>query len=473
MGIDIQLWSSSTLGQSPIDHNTKLHFLSLVYVPSVPLYLAAGPSLDVSTDDDSTATWLSQSLLGDRGQDHQGDVSLEPWWTSLEKQSEQGILLKVEGEGADCGSDKGITELLLYAAVRRDSAAVPTPPASSSPVHDGDDLSQGEEWPEVSVYALPLSSRIIGQASNAMPVTPPSGQTANPPPAVFLPYCCEQPQAASKTHEKRQSLSSLFDDATQKRRKLKGRGGERVAQAMASLDRPTTRHGAVAESRNESGRGSHIAAQSNIARKGLSRAATMPSNPGPEYARHASRSGAMANSKRYSLHRVESAISPRDSPAFSDTDDSFGLQNRTALTKIVLAGMRLYGLQQMRKTGKGAASEGPSTVGASNAAPMVEKEGDDEYKLVYHQTFKAATFTFRRQLSYQVIPQETMRDVVDRFLTLFCTNPMISSSFPSDVALPGFGTQCSEGNGAFDLPSCKALSPSAPTTWSSPAIKKG
>ncbi len=412
-------------------------------------------------------------MLGDQNQDGEEEALSQPWWTSLGKQSEQGILLKVDKGGGDCLRCRGITELLLYAAVKLEDGALPTPPASSSPAPDGE--SCPEEMPkEVKVYALPLSSTIISEASNSMLVIPPSPEdTPNFTPACFLPDFRQQTQVTLKTQGKRQSLSSLFDDATQKRRKLKGRGGERVAQAMASLDRPASQHSILTETWHQSDRQSQVPGQGTMARQGLTRAATISSIPGPEIDRPASRSRALANGKHTSLHRVESAISPLDSPTLSGTNDSYENQNKAALTKVTMAGMRLYGLQQKKKIGKGVASQGPSTVVASNGASWAEREGDDEYKLVYHQTIKAATFAFRRQFFLQVIPQETMRDVVDRLLTLFCGDPMVSTGSSSAIALLGFGTHGFEASGAFDLPSGKTVSPRAPTSRTSIVIENG
>lgn len=377
----------------------------------------------------------------------------------------------MEEEGATDGVYNHITELLLYAAEKTDGSSLPTPPTSSSAGEElPHDVASGPR--EVKVYALPLSSRVIGRAQNAMHVvTPPPEDVFNPTPACFLADDWRQQEEIQKTHQKRQSLSSLFDDATQKRRKLKGRGGESVAQAMASIDRPITQNGAKATERHESREPSSLSTKANAARRSLSRASTMPSVSITDYTRPVSRSGALANGKRSSLHRVESAISPRDSPTLSDTDDSIGNQNKAALTKIVMAGMRLYGLQQKRKTGKGAANLGSSAINASMGETSAEKDSDDEYKLVYHQTFKAATFAFRRHFSSQVIPLETMRDVVDRFLDLFCSDPTAIGVFNAGDQ-PAFGTQGSEGSGAFDLPSGTASSPRVPKTCSTPMVKR-
>lgn len=470
---EIQLWSAITSGQIPISRGAKLHFLSLVHVSQIPLYLAAGPSLNVSTDDEATAACLSQSLLEESIHEGQDEVSTKPWWTTWGRQSDLGILLNVEEEDANPGNPSQITKLLLYASIDTENASLPTPPGSSSPLPAGEDpkASCGDLM-NAKVYALPLSSKIISKAAVEMLAISQNPEEIANKPACFLPNPRQQSQPTELTNGKRERLSSLFDDATQKRRKLKGQGGERVAQAMASLDPRPSQPGAGVEKDNEAQRQPPKAAQVTAARRTLSRTSSMPSMSRLEATRPASQSGLLANSKRSSLHRVESAVSPRDSPAFSDTDDNFGKQNKAALTKIVMAGMRLYGLQQKKKTTDRVASQGPSTAIATNGTSHLEEEAEDEYKLVYHQTFKATTFAFRKQISSQIIPQDKMRDTVDRFLDLFCTGPLASTSDWNDAAQPAFGTQGSEGGAAFDLPSVKTLSPATPAVWSTPTVKK-
>lgn len=467
---DIQLWSTNPLVQSLFSQTTKLHFLSLVHVNSVPLYLAAGPSLDVSTDGEYAAAWLSEGLLVEQGNQENPAFS-EPWWSRPGQQSDQGILLGVQDDGAGDGSWKGITELLIYAAVETsDLALLPTPPVSSSPTPpDGDSLVPSADGSrKLKVYALPLLSKSIVRALNETPGTSPYlGDLPNDENAFFLPDSWHEAKVAQKVHQKRQSLSSLFEDATRKRRKLKGRGGESVAQAMANVDRPVSQSGPFPDFTNEG----QLPPKSSIARKGLSRASSMTSLSIPDYQRPASRSGALADSKRSSLHRVESAISPRDSPIFSDAEDIPAQQNKAALAKVVMAGMRLYGLQQKKKSTEAQSNHRPSPAGDLMGNFTGSNDTEDEYKLVYHQTFKAATFVFRRQLSGQLIPQEMMRDVVDRFLTLFCTDPLSSIGFTGGN-FPGFGTQGSDSIGIFDLPSTRALSPMAPETWITPGTKK-
>lgn len=419
--------------------------------------------MDVSTDNDDTANWLSDSLLVQQVQENDGIRLEEPWWAHLERQSERGILLKVEKGVAEFGGWNEITEILLYASVKGDNASLPTPPTSSSPTPPGESVSEDHtREKEIKVYALPLSSNIINHAKHgAQNITPhPEGI---PKQARFLPLHPREHDEIRTISQKRQSLSSLFNDATQKRRKLKGRGGESVAQAMASIDRPASQHSMLPAILNECQETSTLPVKAKVARTGLTRAATVS---GSEFPRPSSRSGSLANGKRSSLHRVESAVSPRDSPTFSDADDSVAQQNKAALTKMVMAGMRLYGFQQKKKPGTASTIDPRAVAGASAPSNDVE----EEYKLVYHQTFKAVSFTFRKQMQTQVIAQDLMRDVVDRCLNLFCTDPSMSAdSDPGNVI---FGSQGSESFGAFDKPSGKNSSPVLPKTWSTSTVKK-
>lgn len=421
----------------------------------------------MSTDSEATAAWLNESLLGNQEGGGQHDAVPHSNWKDLGRQSDQGILLKVKDDGIAPDAWGKATEVLLYAAVQPDTVSLPTPPASSSPSRSGEapeTLPSGRK--AIKVYALPLSSGIIDQATRSRSVvTPPPEDPTVSAPACFLPFQWDQSQAERRAQQKRQSLSSRFDDATQKRRKLKGRGGESIAQAMANIDRPIPQNGLSIETKNESQEPPLKPAGLTKAREGLSRVSSRASAAGLDYTRPASRSGALANGKRSSLHRVESAISPRDSPTFSDSDDSYGNQNRAALSKIVMAGMRLYGLQQRKKKLGGTQSVESSTI------KLNEPDTEDEYKLVYHQTFKGALFAFRRQSSAQLIPQEALRDVVDRLLNLFCTNPIESTAFGNHNA-PGFGMQGSDAVGSFDLPSNKTSSPTTLKTWNTPRVKK-
>ena len=433
------------------------------------MYLAAGPSCEVYTTNETTTRWLTGALLDCEDSKLYDDASREPWWSQLGRQSENGVLLRVETENEEQnGLPDVILEILLYAAVTKTITALPTPPTSSSPAppDDGvmDALDSGGKT--VKVYALPLCSSIIDRARLSMEAFSASltdSQSAGQ--ACFLPHTNDAVRVTQPAPQKRQSISTLFEDATRKRRKVKGRGGESISQAMACLDRPHSQHG-LPEKQEAS-----LLQQSELRRKSLSRASSMPSIVSPEYPRPTSRSGPLANGKRSSLHRVESVISPRDSPTLLDADGSHAQQNKAALTKVIMAAMRLHGLQQKKRPASRSQLPGQATLHTETSTAANDTE--DEYKLVYHQTFKAAMFTFRKYLNAQVIPQEAMRDAVDQLLTMFCTDPLVVDHMNDRGESPPFEANNGHPSSSpFDKPSSQARSSKVANGWITPVVKK-
>lgn len=461
---DVQIWASNSSTRAPLPQDAKLHFLSLVEVARIPLYFAAGPSCEVSTSNEATTRWLTGALLDCEEPDSFEDASREQWWSHLGRQSEHGILLSVEtGNMEEHGIQSVITEMLLYAAATSTSTALPTPPVSSPTPPDEDFAgTSNQSGKTLKVYALPLCSNSVCRAKNAMEVCPPTviefrsiGQ------ACFLPHTHGLARVTQPAPQKRQSISTLFEDATKKRRKLKGRGRESISQAMASIDCLSSQHG----SREK--QDVPPPPQNDLRRKSLSRASSMTPFAGPEPPRPTSRSGILANGKRSSLHLVESAISPRDSPTLSDADNSYAQQNKAAITKVIMAAMRLYGLQQKKKPSS--KSQLPSQMKLQTETNAAVNEAEDEYKLVYHQTFRAAMFSFRKHLNVLLISQEIMRDVVDRLLTLFCTDPMSVDGGVLQEFEPNNGVRTSS---PFDKPSSQARFSNVTNRWNTPTVKE-
>ena len=465
---DIQIWSNPSTPIS-IPENAKLHFLSLVEIARIPLYLAAGPSCDVSTGNETTITWLTEALLTDEGSDHHEEAPREPRWMRTGGQSENGILLRVETENEEeLGIRNVVTELLVYAAIAKSRPALPTPPMSSSLApSDGDPkdalLRNGNT---VKVFALPLCSHVIGSLEKLMDTYPPNpSESQSAPDACFLPYTHDPAQVTQQASQKRQSISKLFEDATKKRRKFKGGGGESVSQAMAGIDRLPSQHDLwekqeALQPQNKDPR-----------RESLSRVFNSTPAAGSEHARPISRSAPLAHGKPSSLHQVESVISARDSPTLSDRDCSYAQQNKAALTKVVMAAMRLHGLQQKKKPPSH--SQLPNSVASHTETNVISNEADEEYKLVYHQTFKAAMFTFRKHLNGLLISQETMREVVDQLLTMFCTDPMNLDGVSEGGESREF--EASKGgpsSSPFDKPSSQAQVSSMGNVWNRPTVKK-
>ncbi|KAL8856766.1 MAG: hypothetical protein Q9178_006603 [Gyalolechia marmorata] len=425
-----------------LGQHTSLSFLAIVDTVNVPLYLAAGPSLDVWTDDESTEQWLHECLFGGL-KDDQADQSIQ--WRD-------GVLLGVHRcSDIEEGPTPAITEVLLYAAAAsstpQDVHAPPTPPASSSPGPDGQELGTSLD---IRIYALPLSPRIyetLEQAPSVLQFDP------DPPDQDF--YYLPSPTKAIPHHEdedsisegclnaKRPKIESLFEDARQKRRLHKKCGGEGMAKAMAAMDYRMSLP--AVSSSSSSGLPPHILdpnqPQKNTvptARSRLSRASTTgcinlppltdPSNPRPQ----TSYCPTLSKGPRSSLHRAGSILPPsldtRSSEIPEDSNNAIEQQNKTTLSRIIMAGMRMYGFQQQPRK-KSISALDMESQAAAVGAPAEQ----DEYKAIYHQTFKAAVFTFRNCWTMRSVSQEVMRDTVDVFLARFCGDSFTKEGFGSGV----------------------------------------
>ena len=428
--------------------------------------------MEVSSENEATSRWLSEGLLCHEQINGQEETVSGPWWSYRGAQSEYGMLLSVGyGEVGSRGANN-LTELLFYAAVKRDVAELPSPLLSSSPASPEESCptSLHTEHLDVKVYALPLCSTILDRVDKAARLADPNqeDQTSSKE-AIFLLEDPDLSHFRQEAYQKRPSLSSLFEDAKHKRRKLRSRGGESISKAMAEIDRPATRHGLPSSLDQEESETPPTLQASKAVKQSLSRSSGMNSVANPELQRPASRSGALANGKRSSLHRVESAISPRNSPMLSDVDGDYAQGNKAALTKVVMAGMRLHGLQQKKRLGKSSAMEDrPNT--ATSIGDATPSEAEDEFKLVYHQTFKAAMFAFRRHFNAQAINQGIMRDIVDRILSLFCSDPLVGSEI-EEGGLTGFGMSSQQSTGAFDEPSAGHSSMPG-SVWNPHTVKK-
>ena len=402
--LDVHLWDINEVKTTIIPPDASLRFLSNVHVPSIPLCLIVGPPLQVSTENLATIEWLHESF--DVEAEYPGRIvdngHAEHRRLSVSRQLPNGVLLGLETSL----DEKVVTEVLFYAEIHQfqqgDSSVLGSP---SPGTLSNDRLRGSTDVPPVLViiYALPLCSDILSLARKASDNATEASMEASHP--MFL----EDGRIVQTSTQKRQRLSNLFDDASQQRRKLKSRGGEGVSKAVSGV-------GWASDPRNH--------AEKVIGHVGVKQHSRRPSTATSLPESVDTQPVACANDKRSSLRRVQSAISPRQLSVVSKNEDDYASQNKAALTKMVMTGMRLHGLQQ-RKKGASVADKSEMAPRYDNSLSVVGllDDRDDEYKLIYHQTFKAALFAFRRNLSERVLDQYHMHDVVDRLLMIFCTDP--------------------------------------------------
>ncbi|KAL9014056.1 MAG: hypothetical protein Q9173_001264 [Seirophora scorigena] len=428
-------FSHPRLQDAFLPQNAPLHFLAIVEAASVPLYLAAGPSLDVWTSNETTRDWLYGCVTEGAIQSQAGDSG--PQWIGPGGQSRYGILLGVKDRlPRDARSGPEITEVLLYATASRmqqANLAPPSPPASSSP---GREDQIGGNPSDLRLYALPLSSKILSSihqiSDQQQPGARPHDQGHYLPTPPNGPSSCIQ-----NTHApKRPKIETLFTDAAQNRRQQQKRGGEGFAKAMAgaqngfilpALPSPTLPNPVQSKEK----RASVSAARGPLSRCSTTGSIISPRSVTPTISRPpTSRRPTLTNGQRSSLHRVESVLSPSVdgnsslAPEEGNSTSEIEQQNKASLSRIIMTGMRMYGFQPQRK-------KSISNLQDLQTQPVPPSEGSaddtnskqDEYKAVYHQTFKAVSFVFRAYWARRVLSEDMLRDTVDGFLGKFCEDP--------------------------------------------------
>ncbi|KAJ4378678.1 hypothetical protein N0V86_005549 [Didymella sp. IMI 355093] len=398
----------------------------------------------------------------------------QDWWTLARAQSPIGVLVEVESPDTKALKPK-VTEVLFYGTVAATPGeGLPTPPSSQDAPN-----AQPELLPELRVYALPLSSDLLYQVA-AAPALPPSpvlgtaGQTSEIE-AQYLPPLHEHYAAPRSPKRKR----DLFEEATLARRKAKGKGGEGVSAAAARTNEAQRSYAhrksisidskvsSFPDSRPSSAHGTLPRPSS----RQLSRSPSITSDIRPLSRKDA----ADGTGRRSHLSRVDTISSQPEEP----TTES---RNKEALTKVVMAAMRMHGLQQRKRTKPRRTS---AALGMEEGQPVPEEPTaedaakDEEYKQIYHQTYRGAVLALvrttkipldslltafqRKHMTERPLhaQPDRMRDLVEQFLTLFLNDPL-AQPLPSDeptnpAATPGikqvgiFGS--SHHASPFDLPS--------------------
>lgn len=342
-------------------------------VAKVPLSLISGPACEVWTTNPDTADWFDNTLTLHLSQD-KDEANERSWWEESTKQSDIGILAQVKDTSA---------QILFYAIVDRSHDKVSSPGA----------ISQDRT---IRVQALPLCSDFM----SALPSPPASPLSHCKDDFQFLPSIEQLRTEAIATEKKRKRVEEVFDTAASQQRKARRTGGEGIAAAASKLSNVTTLVGQKKPKGAQSQNDVELKSQrASIFSQSRSDPATFA--PPIQTARRDSRSPSFSsdtrpvsrrglldnNAKRSSLSRVTSLSEN------ATAEDA----NKEMISRLVMAGMRLYGMQRKKPTHSRRISENMSNVGSIgnivNDGAKEDATKDEEYKLMYHQTYKAACFT--------------------------------------------------------------------------------
>ncbi|KAJ5202248.1 hypothetical protein N7449_004327 [Penicillium cf. viridicatum] len=453
----IRLVDPNSYWQSELSKESQLSLRSFVNPSLIPLHARAGPNLELHTSHAGTSKWLQRKLTSALWLNEE-DPALQQ---SL--QCPVGLLFTVEG---NTKSDNATpTSLLVYGILSSAASCTrpPTPPHSSpSEIPDQSNTPQRAPY-ELRIYAAPLSTSRLTQAQ-AYPSPPPS----NPDQPIANPRCAEFLPDISSPSPKRKRVATLFEVAAQHHRRVRQRGGEAVSQLMASsrplsssqnlqtlrIKREPDEDGPTLPSldRIVSHRSRSVSIGAGLHRPGSVRGRATPAlNADPQkraptpnpFLDSGPRRGAQTSQAQGPSSLSVSEEKPVSAPGSPAKDpDTVIAENKNLITRTILTCMRLYGFHRanMRSasTGKpsgGAGAENEADVSGTTPAPETLRaetpapgstSDDDEFKAMYHATYKAAAFALRRYLKQapglapSVLEKEKAMTCIDELLRFFC-----------------------------------------------------
>lgn len=299
-------------------------------------------------------------------------------------QSAVGILLKVEDAQSTVEPSESlrITELLIYAIKSAAGFVV----FDESQTAEG--LSSSNRNDErIAFFALPLSSDLlyIPPVPKSLTDEPEKEQSGGP---------------LSASSGGKDRLSTLFDEASDRRKKARRKGGQSIGLAASrGAAAPRLSNPAIKIEEDDSA----------VITAKFTKATSLALDVVSQSSRPASRkSMSIAPAPRRPLsagaNEVEDAYTAEtgtDPDVFIDT--SFEARNKAAISRTVMACMRMHGFQQQKRRSTtatdtkieehdGDTDDLPGDAVTENADLRATK--DAEFKALYHQAYKGAVFAF-------------------------------------------------------------------------------
>ncbi|PLB49492.1 hypothetical protein P170DRAFT_357549 [Aspergillus steynii IBT 23096] len=451
----LQLIDRSSSWQSDFSRDCTLSFRCFVNPALIPLYARVGPSLELHTTDLQTSQWLKGKLLG--------GVWLEE--EDLDKfqavQCPVGFLVSIGSSAHAKASASTTTDLLVHGALSSSASfgRPPTPPGSSSPASREPAPSIIRQ--ELRIYATPLSASLVSKAQ-CLPSPDQTGVLAGDGrSAEFLPDI-------RSPSPKRKRVATLFETVAQHHRQVRQKGGQAVSQLMAhsvsqSSQQPHTRR-VKEESEETNGLAlDRIASQrSRSLSVGTNLLAGKPLEPRAEHLRPSSnRSHArefpsrrntpnpfvesIAKEKRDSSPALLSFEGKRKPLSIPKNAEAIILDNKNTITRTILTCMRLYGYNRASSRFGASSKNAPETITShredrdsrltTDGIPLPTSApgtDEDEFKAMYHATYRASTFALRKYLKEplpdgdqsKILPslldKGKAMNYIDEFLRLFC-----------------------------------------------------
>ncbi|CEL01622.1 hypothetical protein ASPCAL01202 [Aspergillus calidoustus] len=449
---DLQFIDRTTSGQLDILRHSTLAFRNFVNPALIPLYARVGPNLELHTNDPRTSRWLKHKLLANIWLE---DEDLDRFQTI---QCPVGFLVSLDGAIRPRSTGPTATDLLVYGILSTTTLyeRPPTPPVSSSPALEDPLYSIARQ--ELRIYATPISGTLIARAA-ALPCQDDAGALAGHEQfAHFLPDL-------HSPSPKRKRVASLFESVAQHHKRVRHKGGEAVSQLMAQslsqspqqlqnlkVKRESEEPSLPILSKVASHQSRSLLISSNLnpnkildartehprpsSNRGHAREfASKKCTPAPARLMETStQGGSVFSPAPLSSEGHEASTKPKDA-------DTILSDNKNTITRTILTCMRLYGYN--RSTRPLSSHNPPSHTDVDTPGGEV-KEGDnaalhsssntdeDEFKAMYHATYRASTFALRKYLKEPAMSADGSRSIppalekakamtyIDGFLKLFC-----------------------------------------------------
>ena len=454
MSAGLQLIDPTSNWQSDIFKDSALTLQCFVKTSLVPLYARNGPNLELHTTNIETSEWLKDKFVGNIWLDEEEIDDLQPFQCPI------GLLINVDGRSRRSASGVTTSDLLVYGVLSTSTSSFerpPTPPVSSSSGHN--DIT-GSAKRELRLYAAPLAASLIARAQS-LPTPPRSPTDGN----GGLQYAEFLPDFRSPS-PKRERVATLFESAAQHHQRVRQKGGEAVSQMMAHSLSQTSQQLQGLKVKRETEE-----PPPNLDRIGSQRSKSLSCGT----LRMAQSRPSSARARAYSISRkgtplLESSTQRALSPALPSSEGRLGssttkdsetiiFENKNIITRTILTCMRLYGFN--RKAPRLAPPTEHAPEGTDLDAPHIEKDSripgpdgphlkvsssgteEDEFKSMYHATYRASAFALRRYLKEPALSEGDTRELppslekekamgyIDEFLRLFCEE----SRGPSGIGL--------------------------------------
>ncbi|CBF70958.1 predicted protein [Aspergillus nidulans FGSC A4] len=418
----------------------------------IPFYARVGPNLELHTSNPETSRWLKHKLLANTLLEEDDEVAL---FQTI--QCPVGFLLDLNGATRPRVSGPSTTDLLVYGILSTTTSyeRPPTPPILSSPKKER--AVSGATKQELRIYATPISESLATRAQVLPGRGDPEAITGREQHGQFLPNI-------HPLSPKRKRVENLFESVAQHHKRVRHKGGEAVSQLMAqSNSQPSVQlqNYRIKREPEESG----LLILSKIAPH-RSRSMSISSNqnqnrplsrPNSSWGRASQLSSKGVTSafglstetptQRGSVSTPYS-LSPESREPSSEKKKPAEIiisDNKNLIIRTILTCMRLYGFNRTARPAsfktlshndmvpphiEGRDSHVPGD--SMNLPASSTASEEDEFKAMYHATYRASTFALRKYLREPVVSDDGSRLAppilekgkamicIDGFLKLFC-----------------------------------------------------